>query len=221
MFAHDGLHIQEDHFLPEIIDPDTGEVLPNGAEGELVLTTLTKTAMPLIRYRTRDRARLMTEACACGRTLRRMSRVHARTDDMLIVHGVNVFPSQIETALLQVPELAPHYVIVVDRSDSGMIERLEVYVEPEESIYRSGSLADRDIQTRTRELLRDTLGVNVPVTLVEPHRSSAARERRHAWSTVVGFSPVPSRRNDARAQSPSRHAVCAVPSSAGRSSHRR
>ncbi len=110
-----GLHIQEDHFIPEIIDPQTEEVLPPGSEGELVFTTITKEGLPLLRYRTRDLSSLDYSQCECGRTLVRMSKVTGRTDDMLIIRGVNVFPSQIESVLLEMGETAPHYLIIVDR----------------------------------------------------------------------------------------------------------
>jgi phenylacetate-CoA ligase len=165
--AHDGLHIFEDHFLPEIIDPDTRRVLPHGSDGELVLTTLTKEAMPMIRYRTRDRARLSVDSCTCGRTFVRMSRVAGRTDDMLIVHGVNVFPSQIESALLQVAGVAPQYLIVVDRKD-GIVQRLEVWVEPTEDVHRSGPSARREVEARALERLRQTLGINLHIRMVPP-----------------------------------------------------
>ncbi|MCQ2380020.1 MAG: phenylacetate--CoA ligase, partial [Victivallaceae bacterium] len=124
--CHRGLHIMEDLFYPEIIDPETGKVLPDGEEGELVLTTLCKYAMPMIRYRTRDITRLIPERCACGRTLRRMERVERRSDDMIIVGGVNVFPSQIESALLRVVQ-SPQYMIRVYRA--GHLDRLELQVE--------------------------------------------------------------------------------------------
>ena len=113
-----GLHIQEDHFIPEIIDPDTEEVLPAGAKGEIVFTTITKEGFPLLRYRTRDISTLNYEKCECGRTLVRMSKVGGRTDDMLIIRGVNVFPSQIESVLLEIGETAPHYLLIVDRVDN-------------------------------------------------------------------------------------------------------
>ena len=117
--CQDGLHIFEDHFYPEIVDPETGEPLPDGEEGELVLTTLSKQAMPMIRYRTRDITRLMPRACPCGRTLRRMARIARRTDDMLIIRGVNVFPSQIEAALLEVEGTLPHYQIILTRREGA------------------------------------------------------------------------------------------------------
>ena len=125
--AQAGLHINDDHFLPEIIDPDTGEVLPEGEWGELVITTLTKEAFPLIRYRTGDITRLITEPCVCGRTNTRMDRVTGRTDDMLIIRGVNVFPSQVESVLLMSPQVEPHYRLVVSRT--GALDNLDIQVE--------------------------------------------------------------------------------------------
>ena len=125
--GRDGAHVNEDHFLVEVVDPDSGEPLPDGEVGELVFTTLTKEALPLLRYRTGDLASLTREPCACGRTFARMSRVLGRTDDMLIIRGVNVFPSEIERALLSVPELAPHYQLVVERP--GHLDELTVQVE--------------------------------------------------------------------------------------------
>ncbi len=166
---HNGLHIFEDHFLPEIIDPATGERLPYGSEGELVFTTLTKEGMPLIRYRTRDRVRLFVEPCACGRTLVRMSKVLGRTDDMLIIRGVNVFPSQIEEALLKVEGLAPQYVILIDRP-KDQLDRLEVWVEATEELYRRGEYAVKQVQERAMGELHEMLGLNVRVQVVEPHK---------------------------------------------------
>ena len=122
-----GLHIQEDHFLPEIINPETGEVLPPGSNGELVFTTITKEGLPLIRYRTHDLSSLNYEKCECGRTLVRMSKVSGRSDDMLIIRGVNVFPSQIENVLLEIGETAPHYLLIVDRVNN--LDILEIWVE--------------------------------------------------------------------------------------------
>ena len=122
-----GMHINEDHFLCEIIDPQTGEVLPDGAEGEMVITTLSKFAMPMIRYRTRDITRIITEPCECGRTTLRMEKCKGRSDDMLIIRGVNVFPSQIESALLGVSGIGPHYEIVVTREN--YMDKIEVRVE--------------------------------------------------------------------------------------------
>lgn len=122
-----GLHIWEDHFYPEIVDPDTLEPLPDGEEGELVITTLDRFGTPMIRYRTRDLSRLQVQQCPCGRTMRVMDRVHARSDDMLIIHGVNVFPSQIEACLLKVPQVAPHYMI--ELSSTATMDRFEIKVE--------------------------------------------------------------------------------------------
>jgi phenylacetate-CoA ligase len=148
---HDGLHVFEDHFYPEIIDPETGKVLPDGEEGELVLTTLSKWAMPMIRYRTRDITALLPGTCACGRTLRRMRRIGRRSDDMLIVRGVNVYPSQIESALLEVEGTLPHYQIEVTAAVfSDRVSALE-------------ALADKIVDTIER-----VVGIRIKVTLVEP-----------------------------------------------------
>src|SRR5690606_3252642 len=125
-----GAHVFEDHFLVEVIDPDSGEPVPDGHDGELVFTTLTKEAFPVIRYRTGDIAALVSEPCACGRTFRRMTRVKGRVDDMLIIRGVNVFPSEIERVLLAMPEAAPHYQVIVDRHEN--LDRLTVQVERSE-----------------------------------------------------------------------------------------
>ncbi len=125
--CQDGLHIFEDHFYPEIVDPESGEPLPDGEEGELVLTTLSKQAMPMLRYRTRDITALMPGACPCGRTLRRIRRIGRRSDDMFIIRGVNVFPSQIETALLAVEGTLPHYQIILTREKG--LDQMEVQVE--------------------------------------------------------------------------------------------
>jgi phenylacetate-CoA ligase len=164
-----GLHIFEDHFLPEIIDPASGEPLPYGERGELVFTTLTKEALPVIRYRTGDITRLVAEPCACGRTTVRMDKISGRTDDMIIVRGVNVFPSQIESVLLQVKGVQPHYVIIVDRQH-GALDTLEVWVEVSEEIF-SDQLGDlADMQKAAELELQDVLGISARVKLVEPHR---------------------------------------------------
>src|SRR6056297_1354434 len=131
--AQNGLHIFEDHFIPEIIDPETGEVLPYGEKGELVFTSLTKEAFPVIRYRTRDITVLNPEPCICGRTHVRMERVSGRTDDMLIIRGVNVFPSQIESVLMDIGETEPHYLLIVDRI--GTLDTLEIQVEISEALF--------------------------------------------------------------------------------------
>ena len=128
-----GLHIFEDHFIPEIINPATGEVLPYGEEGELVLTTITKEALPVLRYRTRDLTKLTLEPCLCGRTHVRMGKITGRTDDMIIVRGVNVFPTQIESVLLEVGETEPHYQLIVTRE--GSLDLLEIQVEVSESMF--------------------------------------------------------------------------------------
>ena len=131
--AKDGLHFSEDHFIAEIIDPATGEVLPEGATGELVFTTITKEALPLVRYRTRDITSLKRQPCPCGRTHTRMAKVSGRSDDMLIIRGVNVFPSQVESILLEIGQTAPHYQLVVDRR--GSLDTLEIWVEVSEQMF--------------------------------------------------------------------------------------
>ena len=162
---HRGLHIQEDHFLPEVIDPDTGKPIAGDGEGELVFTTLTKEALPLLRYRTRDRVRLTREPCACGRSTARMSKVQGRTDDMLIVRGVNVFPSQIEEALLAVPGIAPQYLILVDRRKDHMDE-LEVLVEPTPEIEARGEFALKELQRTAQEKVESILGIRARIRVV-------------------------------------------------------
>jgi len=161
-----GMHIFEDHFIPEIIDPDTGESLPDGQVGELVFSCVTKEALPLIRYRTRDRTRLIREECACGRTMVRMDRILGRTDDMLIIRGVNVFPSQIETVLLRSAETEPQYQILVDRGDNHL-DYLTVVVEAPQS-----TVGDSDrrgqLQTDLAQELNSALGISCAVRLVGP-----------------------------------------------------
>jgi phenylacetate-CoA ligase len=170
--ARDGLHIADDHFLPEIIDPASGTVLPPGREGELVFTTVTKRAMPLVRYRTGDITTLTVEPCRCGRTSARMARVKGRSDDMLIVKGVNLYPSEVERTLLAVEELAPHYQLVVDRG--ATLARLEVQVEPApELIARCGGFAPdhpeiASLRRRATEQLRQATGLGVELTIVAP-----------------------------------------------------
>lgn len=161
-----GMHVSEDHFIPEIIDPDTGEVLPDGTLGELVFTCITKEALPLIRYRTRDIAMLTRKPCSCGRTLVKMSKPCGRTDDMLIIRGVNVFPSQIESVLLEMGETSPHYLLVVDRV--GNLDTLEVMVEVAPDFEFD---AVRMVEQKERQLqnaIESTLGVAVKVSLVSP-----------------------------------------------------
>jgi len=164
---HAGLHIFEDHFYPEIIDPETGAVLPEGEEGELVLTTLSKQAMPMIRYRTRDITRLLPGECACGRTIRRIGRIGRRSDDMLIVRGVNVFPSQVETALLQVEGALPHYQIVLTRT--GGLDQMEVQVEVTPKMFNDKIGALQGVHDRMQAALDRVLGIRVRVKLVEAH----------------------------------------------------
>jgi phenylacetate-CoA ligase len=164
---HDGLHIFEDHFYPEIVDPETGAVLPDGCEGELVLTTLSKQAMPMIRYRTRDITLLLPEPCPCGRTLRRIARIGRRSDDMLIIRGVNVFPSQIETALLQIEGTLPHYQIVLTRAQG--LDQLEVQVEVTPHMFNDKIGALQELHAKLQAALDHVLGIRVRVSLVEAH----------------------------------------------------
>ncbi len=161
-----GMHIFEDHFLPEIIDPDTGEVLPPGEKGELVFTTLTKEAFPIIRYRTKDISRLIYDPCECGRTLVRMEKVTGRTDDMLIIRGVNVFPSQIEHVLMGTEGVEPHYQIVVNRV--GNMDTMDVEVEVSEDIFSDEIRVLEKLTNRIQGDIKDMLGVTCKVKLVEP-----------------------------------------------------
>jgi phenylacetate-CoA ligase len=161
-----GLHVYEDHFLVEVIDPKSGQPVAPGEQGELVFTTLSKEAFPLIRYRTKDLSRLNTEPCKCGRTSYRMSRITGRTDDMLIIRGVNVFPSQIEHVLLNIEGLEPHYLIIVDRK--GALDDLEVQVEVSEKIFSDEMKKMDQLKNKLENDLKDYLGVNAKVTLVEP-----------------------------------------------------
>lgn len=161
-----GLHIFDDHFLPEVIDPETGEQLPYGEKGELVITTLTKQGFPLIRYRTRDITVLHPEPCPCGRTHVRMSRIMGRTDDMLIVRGVNVFPSQVESALLECGQLEPHYQLVVDRK--GALDTLEIWVEVSEKVFADEVRGMERLEKSIQREIEGTLGIAVKVKLVEP-----------------------------------------------------
>lgn len=161
-----GMHICEDHFLPEIIDPETGEVLPPGEKGELVFTTLTKEAFPIIRYRTKDISRLYYEPCECGRTLVRMEKVTGRTDDMLIIRGVNVFPSQVEHVLVGVEGVEPHYQIVVDRD--GNLDTMQVQVEVSEGVFSDEIRVLENLTKFLQREIKDLLGVTCKVKLVEP-----------------------------------------------------
>jgi phenylacetate-CoA ligase len=161
-----GLHINEDHFLWEVVDPETGERRGEGEEGELVFTSLTKEAFPMLRYRTRDLTVVTTEPCECGRTLARMRKVRQRTDDMLIIRGVNVFPSQVEDVLYQIEGIEPHYLIVVDRKH-GM-DDLEVRIEVAEEIFSDVMAEMVAFTKRVADRLHSVVGLNAKVTLVEP-----------------------------------------------------
>ena len=162
-----GLHLNEDHFFPEIINPETGDPLPDGELGELVFTTLTKEALPLLRYRTRDITRIIPEQCPCGRTVRRIERVSGRTDDMLIIRGVNVFPSQIEEVLVGIEETTPNYLLVVDRKPRGMDE-LEVQVEVSAETFSDEMSKLEALSARIGKEIEGALGLRVAVRLVEP-----------------------------------------------------
>ncbi|MGO8703160.1 MAG: phenylacetate--CoA ligase family protein [Candidatus Brocadiia bacterium] len=162
-----GLHIFEDHFYPEIVDPKTGAPLPDGAEGELVFTTLSKRAMPMIRYRTHDITSFITEPCACGRTIRRMHRIGRRSDDMFIIRGINVFPSQVEAALLAVEGTLPHYQIILTR-DKGL-DQMEVQVEVTPEVFSDRIRTLEALQARLSHAIENTLGLRVKVHLAEPH----------------------------------------------------
>jgi len=164
--AKEGLHLFEDHFLPEIIDPVTLKRLPPGESGELVFTTLTKEAFPLIRYRTRDVTALDYTPCHCGRTVVRMSRIKGRSDDMLIIRGVNVFPSQIESVLVDIPGVSPHYQLLVDRE--GHLDTMEVQVEVDETVFSDEVKQLQKLAKTIESRIKDYLTVSVKVRLVEP-----------------------------------------------------
>lgn len=161
-----GMHIAEDHFLLEIIDPRTMQPVPDGEEGEVVITTLSKQANPVIRYRTRDISRVIPERCACGRTTRRLERVCGRTDDMLIIRGVNIFPSQLEHILLQFEETAPHYQLIVTRENE--LDSLEVKIEVSEKLFSDEMKQLTATRDRLHRKVESALGVRVKLTLVEP-----------------------------------------------------
>ncbi len=164
--AKKGLHIWEDAFIPEIIDPETGEVLPDGEEGELVITTIQKEAIPLLRYRTRDITRIIKEPCKCGRTHRRIERIKGRTDDMLIIRGVNIFPSQIESLLMETEGVEPHYQIIVDRVNN--LDTMEVKVEVSEKIFSDEIKHLQRLKEQIEKDIKDLYGISVKVTLAEP-----------------------------------------------------
>lgn len=178
--AQKGLHIWEDHFIPEIIDPDSGEVLPAGEQGELVITTITKEGIPMIRYRTRDITRLIPEPCVCGRTHMRLDRMSGRSDDMLIIRGVNVFPSQIESVLFNIDGVEPHYQLIVDRDEN--LDTLEVQVEVNEQTFSDEVKVLQDLTARIRKEIKDLLGITCKVRLVEP--KSIARSEGKAQRVI-------------------------------------
>ncbi len=173
-----GMHVAEDHFLAEVVDPVSLEPVPPGTTGELVLTTLTKEALPVLRYRTRDLTSLDLARCPCGRTLARIARIMARSDDMLIIRGVNVFPSQIEHALMQVPQLEPHYLLVLRRE--RMLDTLEVRVEARPDVAAAGEAAIGALGAQARRKLHDVLGITADVTVVPPKtiERSAGKAKR-------------------------------------------
>jgi phenylacetate-CoA ligase len=164
--CQDGLHVWEDHFIPEIIDPVTLKVLPYGEQGELVITTITKEGIPILRYRTRDITTIKPEPCACGRTHLRISRLQGRSDDMLIIRGVNVFPTQIESVLLEIGEVEPHYQLVVRRD--GSLDTLEIKVELSEALFSDRISNLENLEKRIRDRIQSIIGVNAKVSLVEP-----------------------------------------------------
>jgi phenylacetate-CoA ligase len=184
--GRDGMHIFEDYFIAEVVNPETGEPLPYGEKGELVFTTLSKEAFPLIRYRTRDITSLIPAPCRCGRTLIRMDRITGRSDDMLIIRGVNVFPSQIEAVLVGIEGLEPQYQIIVDRANN--LDTLEIQVEVNERLFGGGDVV-RVLQNTEKRIVKDVkdyLGVSAKVKLVEPKtlqrfegKASRVIDRRH------------------------------------------
>ena len=161
-----GMHIWEDHFLAEVVDPATGQPLPYGQQGELVLTTLTKEALPVIRFRTRDIVTLSPETCDCGRTMVRMSKVQGRTDDMLIIRGVNVFPTQIESVLLSVEGVEPHYQIIVDRERH--LDEIEIWIEVCDTVFSDEMRGLEELERRVRAEMDSVLGISARIKLVEP-----------------------------------------------------
>ncbi len=165
--CQNGMHIFEDHFIPEIINPETLEVLPYGEIGELVFTTITKEAMPLLRYRTRDLTRLHAEKCSCGRTLIRMEKCLGRSDDMLIIRGVNVFPSQIESILLEMSETSPHYQLVVERENN--LDTLSIDVEIDDQFWSDEIKVLENLKKRIYNNIASLIGINAKINLVEPH----------------------------------------------------
>jgi phenylacetate-CoA ligase len=163
----DGLHIYSDVFYPEIIDPETGQPVAEGADGELVITTLTKQGIPLIRYRTRDIVSMTTEVCRCGRTSPRTSKIKGRTDDMIVVRGINVFPSQIEHVLLGIEGTQPHYQIVIDR-EAHKLDQVEIMVEVDEKIFSDEIKQMSALSAKIKKEIEAVLSIGVKVHLVEP-----------------------------------------------------
>ncbi len=164
--VQEGLHINEDHFFPEIIDPDTLEIMPDGSTGELVFTTITKEGLPLVRYRTRDLTRLNYDRCKCGRTLVRMEKCLGRSDDMLIIRGVNLFPSQVESVLLEISEIKPHYLLIVDRVNN--LDSLELRVEVDEQFFQDKISELESLRQKIQNSVESSIGIGLKVTLVEP-----------------------------------------------------
>ncbi|MFW5773307.1 MAG: phenylacetate--CoA ligase family protein, partial [Tangfeifania sp.] len=161
-----GMHVNEDHFIPEIIDPETLEPVPKGEMGELVFSTVTKEGIPILRYRTRDLTRLIYDKCACGRTLARMEKCTGRSDDMLIIRGVNVFPSQVESVLLEMSETEPHYLLIVERE--GTLDVLKLLVEVQEQFFSDEIRELGALRKKITANIQGTLGISVDVKLVEP-----------------------------------------------------
>jgi len=164
--AQDGLHINDDHYLAEIVDPETLVPVPLGEKGELVLTSLQRRAMPMLRYRTKDITRLRRETCVCGRTMIKMDKVYGRTDDMLIISGVNVFPSQIESLLLDIEEVEPQYRLLVRKK--GYLDQLTIQVEGKSEVYQAGSTKRFEVAGRIAGHIKEMMGIGVEVELVEP-----------------------------------------------------
>jgi phenylacetate-CoA ligase len=175
-----GLHINEDHFLAEVIDPETGRILPDGEKGELVFTSLTKKAFPVIRYRTKDVCYLIKDECPCGKTFIRMSKPAGRTDDMLIIRGVNVFPSQIEEVLMKVEDLEPHYLIVVDRKN--YMDTVEVWVEVSEKNFQEKIMKLEDFEKSIEDKLKSAIGIRIKAVLKEPRTIERSKGKaKRVW----------------------------------------
>jgi phenylacetate-CoA ligase len=178
--AQDGLHINEDHYLAEIVDPATLEPLPLGEKGELIFTSLQRRAMPIIRYRTKDITRLRREICSCGRTFLKMDKVFGRTDDMLIISGVNVFPSQVESLLLDIEEVEPQYQLVVRKK--GHLDQLAVNVEAKKEVYDAGEEKRHEIEAKVAGHIKGNMGIGIQVNLKAP--KSIARSEGKAQRVI-------------------------------------